>query len=132
MWHSIIPAKPGSMAEFEKAFDFRLDSDIRQFWQDHNGGIAVGSSFPTTVRERSVYRFLDVADRHSQQGAWAVNIRMRHILTESRIVFGCDTVGNLLCVEKTRGKQVIVVWNHLHAAFESCLLDIPGFLKAVS
>ncbi len=132
MWITTKPISPPEIKEFEQEFHFRLHTDFFNFLQDHNAGTPLDGSFPTTAKERKLKRLLDFQNRTSFDEAWMVNERLRKQIGEKRIIIGTDAIGNFVCLERNHRAQAIVVWNHLTGDFERCLLDIPGFLRAIS
>ena len=78
MWRGIIPLSNASLKEFENTFHFNIDTSLREYLLEHNGGIPTFGTFPTAGKERKIARILDFSDRDLADGAWAVNRRLRN------------------------------------------------------
>ena len=131
MWRGIIPLSNASLKEFENTFHFNIDTSLREYLLEHNGGIPTFGTFPTAGKERKIARILDFSDRDLADGAWAVNRRLRNRIGEKRIIIGTDSLGNFVCLERDYRRQYIVLWNHLTDGFEESLWDIPAFLRGI-
>ena len=138
MWKDIKPISEQTLREFEEHFHFNINTDLKQFLQEHNAGCCIGPSFPvvladgTTVKHIQLDRFFDFSEKNDPKGAWAVNKRVRKQIGNKRIVIGRDRKNNLVCLERDYSHQYIVVWFHVTMTFQRCILDKAGFMKAIS
>lgn len=131
MWRNTNPAVQETLRSFERAFHFPIDRDLRAFLALHNGGSPCPGTFPTTHRERKLFRLLDFQDRKSEHSAWIVNKRLQAALGEPYIGIGIDNTGNFLCLTGKQNKQRIVLWLHTTNEFADCLWDIPAFMRYI-
>lgn len=132
MWRNTTPVTNRVIKEFEDAFKFRINPDLRGFLMEHNGGSPGNGTFPTTVRERCLDHLLDFSDKSTNRGAWKINKRMREDIGPKRIVIGKDIQGNFVCLERNYQEQFIVVLSHISETYERSLLEIPAFLRTVN
>lgn len=138
MWINIKPIKAAELRAFESEFSFRINQAVKSFLQEHNGGITYSGDFPVVVtgtqqiKERRMDCLLDFSDRNDPDGAWEINRRLRKKIGDKRIIIGRDQKNNMICLERDRKEQYIVVWSHITREFDRCPLDIPAFLQAIS
>lgn len=127
-----MPVEEKTVSDFENTYHFRIDPVLRQFIIDHNNGIPSPGTFLTTVRERKLERLLDFDDTATEQGAWAINKRLREKIGEKRIIIGIDANSNFVCVERNYKQQYIVVWNHITGKYERCVAAIPVLIRVLA
>lgn len=130
MWRNIKKADEKAMSQFERHFDFAICDNLRGFLIEHNGGSTTPCAFQTDRAERKLVRLFDFSQPTSS--AWEINERLRDQIGTKRIIIGADQKGNFVCVEREYSRQTIVVWSHVSGLFESCLLSIPAFLRAIN
>ena len=131
MWRNTYPLTSVQLKNFETAFAFNITLVFRDFLMEHNGGVPTPGTFPTSGSNRRIQRFLNFYENISPSGAWAINRRLREKIGPKRIIFGVDSLGNFLCLERSYKRQFVVLWNHLTGEFEPCLWDIPAFLRGI-
>ena len=131
MWLDSIPVAAEGLRSFEEAFRFKIDSDFKQYLAERNGGMPMDGRFPTAVKERKLAQLLDFTDMRSNNGAWAVNKRMRKRIGVKRIVIGIDPANNYICLERNYREQFVVVYNLWSCDFERSLLDLSAFMRAI-
>lgn len=129
MWRGLKPVSEQDMRDFESAFQFHFAVPLRGFLLEHNAGIPLHGDFPVKSKQRRISYLLDIADRNTNLGAWAVNNRVGKKTGPKTIVIGVDTLGNFVCVQRHYRQQSIVLWNHLTGEFEESLWDMQTFLR---
>ena len=122
MWYSCFPIENETLKRFESVFNFTINEPLRDFLLAYNAGRTRFCSVVTNTKERRIAALLDFS---SSGDAYEVNRRMRKILGEKCIVIGIDRSDNYLCVRRNMRNQEFVIWNHITAALEESITDIP-------